>query len=377
MSCISVNIENTQELIWTTNIRNNEVPVLNRYKYAIKRMLDDDKIELRCCKISCKSRIITDRKMLIKIFYSHDHSVDISEKKLNDFKNIIKQIVNDDPYISSNNIYDKAVRIVSCGSDVNNNNTLILAFSSVKSSIYRYKHQYYAVGGLTMEHILSNSRYNTTLSGRNFFLCKTGVNEGEIYVFGNVEFIRRFFMSNNQGLLVDGTFKSCPEGSYQIYTICGHFLSQTFPLIFGFLPNKNEQTYDTFFNFIKNSMSENNVNFNPPIIQADFEKAAIDALKKNFPVSDVKGCFFHFSQSLWRKIQIMGLVDHYSIVDENNFQKSVRYTVALALIPYDKINEGWEVTLSMISSEDDIVADFFQYVYRTLVSERSIFSRSL
>lgn len=45
----------------------------------------------------------------------------------------------------------------------------------------------------------------------------------------------------------------------------------------------------------------------------DFEKAAENAFSHSFPQAQIKGCFFHFAQSLWRNIQSIGLASHYSI----------------------------------------------------------------
>jgi hypothetical protein len=43
----------------------------------------------------------------------------------------------------------------------------------------------------------------------------------------------------------------------------------------------------------------------------DFEIAPILAVKKKFPTTRINLCFFHFSQSLWRKIQNGGFVKSY------------------------------------------------------------------
>ncbi|XP_046343376.2 uncharacterized protein LOC124124274 [Haliotis rufescens] len=49
--------------------------------------------------------------------------------------------------------------------------------------------------------------------------------------------------------------------------------------------------------------------FNPETFQVDFEVAAIRALRTEFQGSDIKGCFFHFTQAIWRKTQELGLAD--------------------------------------------------------------------
>ena len=45
----------------------------------------------------------------------------------------------------------------------------------------------------------------------------------------------------------------------------------------------------------------------PTHLIVDFEKAVINAFESHFPQTQVKGCFFHLTQNVWRKIQELGL----------------------------------------------------------------------
>lgn len=110
----------------------------------------------------------------------------------------------------------------------------------------------------------------------------------------------------------DGTFKSCSKQYLQIYRIhvdIGSISSETnvIPVIFVLLPNKTKNIYTRLFKLIK----EHIPNFNPNIITIDFEAATIQAIKDVFPNTQISGCNYHFNQSLWRKVQNVGLVDEY------------------------------------------------------------------
>ena len=43
--------------------------------------------------------------------------------------------------------------------------------------------------------------------------------------------------------------------------------------------------------------------FQPTQVMMDFKQGAIMAFAEEFPGIVVKGCHFHFTQSIWRKIQ--------------------------------------------------------------------------
>ena len=67
---------------------------------------------------------------------------------------------------------------------------------------------------------------------------------------------------------------------------------------------------------------------NPEEMLMDFEKAAINSFKQTWPASVVKGCFFHLTQNLWRKVQVAGLQVVYS--QDQELAIRIRMTPALA-----------------------------------------------
>ena len=42
-------------------------------------------------------------------------------------------------------------------------------------------------------------------------------------------------------------------------------------------------------------------------VLSDFEQALINALRLNFPTAEHRGCYHHYSQAIWRKVQALGL----------------------------------------------------------------------
>ena len=70
---------------------------------------------------------------------------------------------------------------------------------------------------------------------------------------------------------------------------------------------------------------------NPHCLLVDFERAAINTFKKVWPMTFIKGCFFHLAQSVHRKIQEFGLKTLYS--NNAEFSLAVRMLPALAYLP--------------------------------------------
>lgn len=64
-----------------------------------------------------------------------------------------------------------------------------------------------------------------------------------------------------------------------------------FPSVFKLLPNKMESTYCCLFEALKSIKP----GLNLETIMIDFEKAAMNTTLEHFPVTKIRGCFFHFT----------------------------------------------------------------------------------
>ena len=173
-------------------------------------------------------------------------------------------------------------------------------------------------------------------SGSTFLLGDNS--DGEtILVFSSAK--GRECLKAHRTFLMDGTFKTSSSQFSQLYMIhadLGSTSEETniTPVIFALLPNKATETYTRLLNIIKNEIPE----WNPNEINIDFEAAAIKAIKEVFPSVKVQGCFFHLCQSLWRKVQEVGLTEAYKTNQE--IRQTITMCAALAL----DVDEGWIVT---------------------------------
>ena len=99
--------------------------------------------------------------------------------------------------------------------------------------------------------------------------------------------------------LLDGTFKSCPSLFYQLYTIHGVYRNCTaVPFVYAYLPRKTKETYLELFTVVRSK-----VQGEPNCIITDFEDAAIAACKEVFIATELNGCLFHLSKSVYSHVQ--------------------------------------------------------------------------
>ena len=63
------------------------------------------------------------------------------------------------------------------------------------------------------------------------------------------------------------------------------------------MTKKSKEAYEHVFSFVKNNIC----NLVPTTFTTDFEKDLRNAIKKVFPETRLKGCWFHFCQAIRRK----------------------------------------------------------------------------
>ena len=73
-------------------------------------------------------------------------------------------------------------------------------------------------------------------------------------------------------------------------------------LVFALLPNKTKATYRRFFSILKSAVNDRQSVLTPESWMIDFETAARNAWKETFPKTTIRGCFFDFTQRVWRKV---------------------------------------------------------------------------
>ncbi|KAF0748988.1 Uncharacterized protein FWK35_00020675, partial [Aphis craccivora] len=101
-------------------------------------------------------------------------------------------------------------------------------------------------------------------------------------------------LSSSQHIFMDGTFATCPQDFFQVYVVHAQ-------------------------------IGEN-------MITIDFEQAVIKAIEDVFKNEvTIQLCYFHLNQSIWRKVQELGLAIKYK--ENKQFRQAVKLISALAFLP--------------------------------------------
>lgn len=142
------------------------------------------------------------------------------------------------------------------------------------------------------------------------------------------------------------------------------------PLVYVLTTNKQQETYEEVFEVLKRLEPTRN----PTDITVDFEMAVMNAIRKHFELAEIHGCYFHFGQNIWRKVQEVGLQSEYA--KNADFALQIRLLIALAYVPPESVFESYEELIDTEFYAEDTVSKhseaikallaYFQntYVYR-------------
>ena len=120
-------------------------------------------------------------------------------------------------------------------------------------------------------------------------------------------------LSNSKITLCDGTFKCAPKPFQQLFTIFGVKAGRKLPLIFALLKRKATGDYRRLLKILKEKIFKltGQPDWNPEFLLSDFEGGITSAVESEFRETQPWGCYFHFTQSIYRKVQLLGLKKPY------------------------------------------------------------------
>ena len=123
-----------------------------------------------------------------------------------------------------------------------------------------------------------------------------------------------------------------------------------YPLVYNLLPAKSQIIYTKLLTLLKDLCQQHQLKLPPRTIFLDYEVAIRHAAHAVFPGIKAKGCLFHYTQCIWRKVQDTGLQVPYK--ENNDINKLVRRTAVLPLLPVNDLEDVWFYALENLEEAD-------------------------
>ena len=123
------------------------------------------------------------------------------------------------------------------------------------------------------------------------------------------------------------------------------------------LPNKRLDSYAEMLNEIKNLTN----GVNPEIIMIDFENSMISACEKVYPLVPRRGCLFHLTKNIYRKVQESGLAREY--INNEQFRNNIRMIGALSFVPIADTVHAFTGLSNHAGDQEQVILDYFETYY--------------
>ena len=163
---------------------------------------------------------------------------------------------------------------------------------------------------------------------------------------------------------MDGTFSSAPRIFKQLYVIRAPLGETAVTCLYAFLSSKSQETYEELFGAVVRKCEDLGFSPDPSKVICDFEQSVIRAIGTTFGDQvRCQGCFYHLTQSTWRRIQQLGLIDLYRT--DESVKLFCGMLDGLAFLPLDEVNNGMDF---LKANTPEGLEDLVQYFDSTYVS---------
>ncbi|KAL8600339.1 hypothetical protein ACOMHN_060955 [Nucella lapillus] len=246
------------------------------------------------------------------------------------------------------------------------------SYTSLKLILYRERKTLIPPLPVRLRGIALQGCWTETLDSESFLLANDG-DDDKMLVFSTDKNLE--ILSASRDFYMDGIFSVSPHLFSQLYTLHVMFLGQMIPVVFALLANKAQSTYTRLFDILSHLCHTRNLPLDPRAIHTDFEMAALQACRISFPKTSLRGCFFHYTQSIWRKVQNLHLAIEYN--ENRELKTFVRRLAVLPLVPIEDVDEAWMLVHGE-APEIPGVTELCDYMVKTWVDDqRPLFHREV
>ena len=163
---------------------------------------------------------------------------------------------------------------------------------------------------------------------------------------------------------VDGTFKSSCKLWKQQFIFMLKYKEHWIPVVWGWLPDKSEESYKVFFHLLLEKLEELEIEFNLVEVIVDFELNIHKAIDEMMPAVRILGCFFHLSKAFQKKVTKNNMKTLYD--EDIEFQRFIKKSVALSHLPLEDLETGLDWLKENVHFENSKIEsfknDFLKYI---------------
>lgn len=249
----------------------------------------------------------------------------------------------------------------------------IPAFTSVRSRAKRFRSKFIPPLPTDIEDVHIEDEWARTWKGERFLSHLD--NDWGIAIFTTSKMLR--VLQQCRRVFIDGTFRTAPHPYTQFVTIHGDLNGFVVPLVFCLTTGKTIGQYRQILQHVKQEVRRvTRRRFKPSRMVLDFEQSLMMAVETELPACRLSGCYFHFTQSLWRNLQQLGLAHAY--MHDRRLQRTVRKLMAIGFLPVLLVRQNFQLLrrsrrTRRLERRYPHLVDWLDYVETNYMNSNSLF----
>ena len=148
----------------------------------------------------------------------------------------------------------------------------------------------------------------------------------------------------------------------QLYVIHYEYQDHVIPGMFVLMERKTEQVYLDVFRAVQQQLPEDHRQ-GPEHFSVDFELAPANAFKNVFTDATEGFCFFHFCQSMWRRLQASGHAAEYMLEENTEIRMQFHALLSICFVPPQDVPEVFGLIAESCEEVLDDVIDHLEVYY--------------
>lgn len=243
--------------------------------------------------------------------------------------------------------------------------TAVGDLESVKRDLRRQKRGEKPIAPASLADIQLTEEWTTTgyPEFRPFMMYDSGSQAADrVIIYATDEALAH--LSTSREWFMDGTFGTAPQLFTQLYVIRAPAGASSVTCVYAFLTGKSRALYEEMFRALNDHCRTKGFELDPETVKVDFEQAVFQAIEGVYGNTvTVSGCYYHLTQSTYRKVQELGLANQYSTdAAVHHFCGMID---GLAFLPVNDVPDGMALLRSLIPTLPHLepLLDYFDSTY--------------
>lgn len=323
--------------------RGGKVLIYKGFKYQ-KNKERVTSIHWRCWRQECRSNLRTSVFDLHEDYPNiqvldeneHTHEEDGAVIGHDRILRTIRSSIRDDPSVPIKRLYNNVTRNVirAAGGDREH----IPEFHRIRTTMTRARLEHVPEVPHAIDDVVIRGTWRRSWSDERYLLHQD--NDWGMVVYATDDNLKNLRKCSE--IYLDGTFRTCPRPYNQYFTIHGKFKNRALCFVCCLMTNRTVGDYRHLLQTIKTRTRQiTGHRLRPNRVVCDFEQALIASVETEFPNTHISGCYFHFCQNLWRKVQTLGLSNNYR--NHRRLRKCIRKVMAIGYLPLAIVRQNFNL----------------------------------